>query len=140
MWDLWWTKWHWVRFSPSTLVSPANSYPTYCSTLIIKQWRTNHVGCLTPPQEMGGIYERRRRDWLRYNAVYTKFHKCWFKHSKDKEIITQIYRQHGDLINKKKTNKPHGLSPRANYTDRATAACRRSDCHLLRIKGATWSA
>jgi hypothetical protein len=34
----------------------------------------------------------------------------------------------------------HGLSPRANYTDRATAACRRSDCQLFRIKGATWSA
>jgi hypothetical protein len=37
-------------------------------------------------------------------------------------------------------NKLHGLSPRANYTDRATAACRLSDCQLLRIKGATWSA
>jgi hypothetical protein len=36
--------------------------------------------------------------------------------------------------------KLHGLSPRANYTDRATAACRRSDCQLLQIKGATWSA
>jgi hypothetical protein len=36
--------------------------------------------------------------------------------------------------------KLHGLSPRANYTDRATAACRRSDCQLLRIDGATWSA
>jgi hypothetical protein len=40
----------------------------------------------------------------------------------------------------KKTNKLHGLSPRANYTDRATTTCRRSDCQLLRIKGATWSA
>jgi hypothetical protein len=39
-----------------------------------------------------------------------------------------------------KKNKLHGLSPRANYTDRATAACRRSDCQLLWIKGATWSA
>jgi hypothetical protein len=38
-----------------------------------------------------------------------------------------------------KTNKLHSLSPRAKYTDRATAACRRSDCQLLRIKGATWS-
>jgi hypothetical protein len=28
--------------------------------------------------------------------------------------------------------KLHGLSPRANYTDRATAACRRSYCQLLR--------
>jgi hypothetical protein len=36
--------------------------------------------------------------------------------------------------------KLHGLNPRANYTDRATAACRRSDCQLLRIEGATWSA
>jgi hypothetical protein len=33
-----------------------------------------------------------------------------------------------------------GLSPRANYTDRATAACRWSDCQLLRIEGVTWSA
>jgi hypothetical protein len=29
----------------------------------------------------------------------------------------------------------HGMCPRANYTDRATAACRRSDCQLLRIRG-----
>jgi hypothetical protein len=41
---------------------------------------------------------------------------------------------------KQQTNKLHGLSPRVNYTNRATAACRRSDCQLLRIKGATWSA
>jgi hypothetical protein len=37
-------------------------------------------------------------------------------------------------------DKLHGLSPRANYTDQATAACQRSDCQLLRIEGATWSA
>jgi hypothetical protein len=34
MWDLWWTKRHWVRFSPSTSVSPAK-HPTDCSTIII---------------------------------------------------------------------------------------------------------
>jgi hypothetical protein len=34
----------------------------------------------------------------------------------------------------------NGLSLRANYTGRATAACRRSDCQLLRMEGATWSA
>jgi hypothetical protein len=33
-----------------------------------------------------------------------------------------------------------GLCPRANYTDRATAACRRSRTQFLRIEGATWSA
>jgi hypothetical protein len=41
---------------------------------------------------------------------------------------------------KERKKNLHGLSPRANYTDRATAACRRSDCQLLRIEGATWSA
>jgi hypothetical protein len=41
------------------------------------------------------------------------------------------------VINKKNSVV---LSPRANYTDRATAACRRSDSQLLRIEGATWSA
>jgi hypothetical protein len=35
---------------------------------------------------------------------------------------------------KTKTNL-HGLSPRANYTDRATAACRRSDCQLFADRG-----
>jgi hypothetical protein len=33
------------------------------------------------------------------------------------------------------TNKLHGLSPRANHTDRATAACRRNDCQLFADKG-----
>jgi hypothetical protein len=46
---------------------------------------------------------------------------------------------HHNLLHTKKT-KLHGLSRRANYTDRANAACRRSDCQLLRIEGATWSA
>jgi hypothetical protein len=36
--------------------------------------------------------------------------------------------------------KTRGLSLRANYTDRATAARRQSWCQLLRIEGATWSA
>jgi hypothetical protein len=31
--------------------------------------------------------------------------------------------------------KLHGLSPRANYTDRATAACRRNDCQLFADRG-----
>jgi hypothetical protein len=51
-----------------------------------------------------------------------------------------IYIYIGRQGTNKQTNKLHGLSPRANYTDRATAACRRSDCQLLRIKVATWSA
>jgi hypothetical protein len=45
-----------------------------------------------------------------------------------------------NMLNYFNKKKLHGLNPRTNYTDRATAACRRSDCQLLRIKGATWSA
>jgi hypothetical protein len=35
MWDLWWTKWHWGRFSPGTSVSPVNSHYTNCAKFII---------------------------------------------------------------------------------------------------------
>jgi hypothetical protein len=31
--------------------------------------------------------------------------------------------------------KLHGLSPRANYTDRATTTCQRSDCQLIADRG-----
>jgi hypothetical protein len=51
-----------------------------------------------------------------------------------------IFRNYMWSLTKKKKKKLHGLSPRANYTDRLTAASRRSNCQLLRIKGATWSA
>jgi hypothetical protein len=43
------------------------------------------------------------------------------------------------IATKTKT-KLHGPSPRANYTERATATCRQSECQLLQIEGATWSA
>jgi hypothetical protein len=35
MWELWWTKWRWGRFSPSTSVSPANLHSTNCSTITL---------------------------------------------------------------------------------------------------------
>jgi hypothetical protein len=34
MWDLWWTKWHWGRYSPSTSVSPVIFRSTNCSIFI----------------------------------------------------------------------------------------------------------
>jgi hypothetical protein len=51
-----------------------------------------------------------------------------------------VFYKSGNFIKIKKNKKIHGLSPRANYTDRATATCRRRDCQLVRIEGATWSA
>jgi hypothetical protein len=43
-WDLWWTKWRWGRFSPSTSVSPANLHSTNCSTVTL----TYHLGLVQP--------------------------------------------------------------------------------------------
>jgi hypothetical protein len=54
-------------------------------------------------------------------------------------VVILIYHRHKPTKKKTET-KLHGPSPRANYTDRATAACRRSDYQLVRIEGATWSA
>jgi hypothetical protein len=56
------------------------------------------------------------------------------------ELLTIRPQKRSTFFKTNKQNKLRGLSPRANYTDRATAACRRNDCQLLRIEGATWSA
>jgi hypothetical protein len=45
-WDLWWTKWRWGRFSPSTSVSPANLHSTNCSTIIL----IYHLGLYNRPE------------------------------------------------------------------------------------------
>jgi hypothetical protein len=45
----------------------------------------------------------------------------------------------GTKTKTKTETKLHGLSTQANYTDRATAACRGSECQLLQIEVATWS-
>jgi hypothetical protein len=61
-----------------------------------------------------------------------------YGHSVD-PLNIQIIKTNEEIDNSIK-QKLHGLSPRANYTDRATAACRRSDYQVLWIKGAMWSA
>jgi hypothetical protein len=64
--------------------------------------------------------------WLRHVFVPPKIFSC--------SLTDLIFSVVTEL-----KKKLHGLSPRGNYTDRATAACWRSDCQLLRIQGATWS-
>jgi hypothetical protein len=45
MWGLWWTKQHWGRFSPSTLVFPANHHSTNFSIIIITRgWHHRPIG------------------------------------------------------------------------------------------------
>jgi hypothetical protein len=72
-----------------------------------------------------------RMSWVRISASETTNRSCLWCYA-----LKSMY--HNKIKNKQ--NKLHGLSPRSNYTDRSTAACRRSDCQLLRIEGATLSA
>jgi hypothetical protein len=64
---------------------------------------------------------------------------CAATHVKELHITLAYFRD--QITSKKKTKtKLHGLSLQANYTYRANTARRRSDCQLVRIEGATWSA
>jgi hypothetical protein len=45
MWGLWWTKWHWRRFSQNNSVSPTNHYSTDFSIIIITRgWHNRPTG------------------------------------------------------------------------------------------------
>jgi hypothetical protein len=51
MWDLWWTKWRWDRYSPSNSVSPAKLHSTNFSTIpitITRGWNNRPVVAAVP--------------------------------------------------------------------------------------------
>jgi hypothetical protein len=51
-------------------------------------------------------------------------------------VFEEIFEKVKFIVGKYMLKKElHGLSSRANYTDRATAACRRSDCKLFADRG-----
>jgi hypothetical protein len=43
LWDLWWTKWHWERFHPSTAVFLADSYCTNCPIPILSSCTSGYT-------------------------------------------------------------------------------------------------
>jgi hypothetical protein len=111
---------HWCvvyLWPPSELLRAA--YTTQCPSR-----NQTVLGCLV--RTFGGEavekhFESRLLTYARHVSLRTNCYDVWKNYSNIKK-------------------KLHGLSPRANYTDRATAACRRSDCQLLRIEGTTLSA
>jgi hypothetical protein len=96
MWDLCWTKWHWGRFSPSTSVSPANTYSTECCTFIIiqhsglvqqaEQWPTCQVDSVSPhPNKL-------KKEKRKQKAIYSGYlssgnHATW--------MVTSVARYEG---------------------------------------------
>jgi hypothetical protein len=74
---------------------------------------------------------------LRYSSstqhsINWKQQRGWLEHCATSRKVAGLITDEATEINKK--TKFRGLSPRANYTDRATEVCRRSKCRLLRIE------
>jgi hypothetical protein len=81
--------------------------------------------------------------WREYYSLATHLYKL-LQRTWAESIVTRAHSVHWsscrgtDLacINQNKTNnRLRGLSPQVDYTNRATTACRRSWCQLLRIDG-----
>jgi hypothetical protein len=68
--------------------------------------------------------------YIKAHYYDTSLHMNWHFYS-NRIINTNSINYFRELLTY--TLKFHGLSPRTNYTDRATAACQRSDCQLLQI-------
>jgi hypothetical protein len=122
---------HWV----STLCASSrnvNNLKTrrfgYWICLRLQVMRVRHLLCWVPYKDWISALDRNRPSFLNIGL---------YRHLKF-ATMSKVHKPRNSESGA--TNKLHGPSPRANYTDRATAACRRSDCQLLRIKGATWSA
>jgi hypothetical protein len=78
---------------------------------------------------------------IKLKGVLLKIENMWMNTKFHLNLLSEIQNNLKlCVVLKKLKTKLHGLSSRANYTDRATAACRRRDRQLLRIEGATWSA
>jgi hypothetical protein len=122
----------------------ANEYESsYFNWALCKRWKWKYP---VPPkrrqrcpysysprtQENKGIKSEPAWKYTVNNRTRSLFHVCIF-------LLAFCIELH--LLQFLLINIPylHGLSPRANYTDRATTACRQNGFQLLRIESATWS-
>jgi hypothetical protein len=117
----------WLRTSVASLFKPIDFGPHICCRCITEDGgrkcsNTSFCSTQIPIQLIPGGKVAWGRSWP-LTSIYCCRGQEWWSYTATSPL----------------KNKLHGLSPRANYTDRATAACRRSNCQLLWIEGATWS-
>jgi hypothetical protein len=100
MWDLWWTKRHWDKLSPSASVSIAYSYSTDCSTLIII------IIIIIIIIHLPGLVKKPN------NGRRTKWIQC-STHERKKKVHRTIYSHISSEIRTHDTNVQavHSLSP-----------------------------
>jgi hypothetical protein len=95
---------------------------------LMEQHPSTHFTNTHPPLTKQGSLCFAKRDPQIQMGIYCR----WMR--------TRVVQGHTTTTTTTTNNKLYGLSPRANYTDRATTGCRRNDCQLLRTEGVTWSA
>jgi hypothetical protein len=116
----------------------------FTSAPVWGEWWASRPRRLTPRERAPGTHWV--ESWWAPNPVWTiqRIENAWSYRdpNSDPSVVRPVlYCHYTDwatailfiLITLK--NKLHGLSPRANYTDRATAACLRSDCQLFADRG-----
>jgi hypothetical protein len=64
MWDLWWTKWHWDRFSPVNFIPPVLDYLKKRKKLIIfiTGLHNKPQGCGAPIASAVGPFTKKKPD------------------------------------------------------------------------------
>jgi hypothetical protein len=79
-WDLWWTKWRWGRFSPSTSVSPTNLHSAKFSIITVTwgRYRRPFSGrCAKWTQFHHPLCEMCRKCMIKYAFTHTlNFKPC----------------------------------------------------------------
>jgi hypothetical protein len=112
-----------------------------CALCSIVGWYFNHDdgnGMFLWTSRTNSWWDKKNDHWkymlLKTIKVTVSTYKTKWCHSAEDHNLNSIRLQNRvlpeTLLQKTKT-KLHGLSPRANYTDRATAACWRSDCQFF---------
>jgi hypothetical protein len=114
-WTLWPHNAKDIRIN-KTMPSLCNVFEIRCTIWHFSTPFVNHLHCQYPTNcSMTCVYYSRKR------LCVWKMEACYCRQNKD----TSVQREQSSHEKKTKT-KLRGLSPQANYTDRATAACRRS--------------
>jgi hypothetical protein len=102
-------------------------------------------GLTSPPSRfpISLLYNSSRRSFGRIWRVTLQHKNMWYAALKYRQnwskskFVTQLAR---DFLNKQKRKETPWPELQTNYSDRSTAACRRSWCQLLLLEGVEWSA
>jgi hypothetical protein len=131
-----WSKWGccWIHVQPSHVTEYGSLFLLFGHGNSTKQATCWSVHDWTASMATGGRQASPPETWRFTCDCTTSINSLSFNICR----LQPVWRV--NIIHSARVNKFCGLSPRENYTDLATNACRRSYCQFLRLEGATWSA